>query len=241
MKSSVDDIRRRFDRDVERFSNLETGQTTTIDAPLMMALAIQAALAATPQAAHLLDVGCGAGNYSLKLLEAQPNTEITLVDLSRPMLDRAVERIRAVSNGAIHTRQGDIRELDFEPGQFDIIFAAAVLHHLRGVEEWEAVFNKFYVSLKPGGSMWVVDLVSHANPDVQAMMWERYGRYLTALKDEAYRDHVFDYIEMEDTPRPLTYQLDLLGAVGFEEITVLHKVSCFAAFGGKKPDQVTSR
>jgi tRNA (cmo5U34)-methyltransferase len=34
MKSSVDEIRRRFDADVERFSNLDTGQSSTVDAPL---------------------------------------------------------------------------------------------------------------------------------------------------------------------------------------------------------------
>ncbi|MGI6419673.1 MAG: hypothetical protein ACOX1P_28900 [Thermoguttaceae bacterium] len=33
-KSTVDEIRQRFDADVERFSNLETGQSATIDAPL---------------------------------------------------------------------------------------------------------------------------------------------------------------------------------------------------------------
>ena len=60
LKSSVEEIRQRFDNDVERFSNLEVGQTTTIDAPIMMTLATQAAAAATPNATHLLDVGCGA-------------------------------------------------------------------------------------------------------------------------------------------------------------------------------------
>ena len=38
MKSSVDDIRRRFDADVDRFSNLETGQSATIDAVLALDL-----------------------------------------------------------------------------------------------------------------------------------------------------------------------------------------------------------
>ena len=38
-KSTVAEIRERFDNDVERFSNLETGQTSTIDAALVMALA----------------------------------------------------------------------------------------------------------------------------------------------------------------------------------------------------------
>ena len=54
MKSTVDEIRRRFDNDVERFSNLETGQSATIDAPLAMALVAQAAAATTPQARQVL-------------------------------------------------------------------------------------------------------------------------------------------------------------------------------------------
>ncbi len=37
-KLSLEEIRHRFDSDVERFSNLETGQTATIDAPLAMEL-----------------------------------------------------------------------------------------------------------------------------------------------------------------------------------------------------------
>lgn len=40
-KSSIDEIRNRFDNDVERFSNLEKGQSATIDAPLAMELITQ--------------------------------------------------------------------------------------------------------------------------------------------------------------------------------------------------------
>jgi tRNA (cmo5U34)-methyltransferase len=231
----MDEIHRRFDNDVERFSNLETGQSTTIDAPLMMDLVIQAAAATTPQATRLLDVGCGAGNFSLKLLEIIPNLDITLVDLSKPMLNRAVERIRAVSKAGITALQGDVRKLAFEPGRFDIILAAVVLHHLREEAEWQSIFTKFHATLKPGGSVWIVDLIMHDNPAVQKLMWERYGRYLTGLRDEAYRDHVFAYIAREDSPRPLLFQLNMLQSVGFEGVEVLHKTNCFAAFGGIKP------
>ena len=68
----------------------------------------------------------------------------------------------------------------------------------------------------------------------KALMWERYGDYLTTLQGEAYRDRVFAYIEEEDTPRPLMFQLDLLRDVGFDHVEVLHKNSCFAAFGAVK-------
>jgi tRNA (cmo5U34)-methyltransferase len=234
MKSSVDDIRRRFDADVERFSNLETGQSATVDAPLAMALVAEAAAATTPHARHVLDVGCGAGNYTLKLLEHLPGLDVTLIDLSRPMLDRATERVGRATTGTVTAIQGDIREMELGSGQFDVVVAAAVLHHLRTDAEWRAVVRAFHRTLRPGGSVWVFDLVQSAIPSVQRLMWGRYGEYLKALKDEAYRDHVFAYVEKEDTPRPLTFQLDLLREVGFGQVDVLHKNVCFAAFGAVK-------
>lgn len=79
--------------------------------------------------------------------------------------------------------------------------------------------------------MWLFDLVESAIPAVQRLTWARYGEYLAGLKDEADRDHVFAYVEKEDTPRPLTFQLDLPREVGFAQVEVPHKTVCFAAFG----------
>ena len=233
-KSTVEEIRQRFDADVERFSNLETGQSATVDAPLAMSLIAEVAAATTPQATSVLDVGCGAGNYTLRLLDRLPNLSVTLIDLSRPMLDQAVARIQAVTSGKIEAIQGDIREIDIGLQSHDIVLAASVLHHLRAESQWRSVFTKFFAGLRPGGSVWIFDLIDSSIPEVQATMRRRYGEYLTQLKDEAYRDQVFAYVEKEDTPRSLMFQLDLLREVGFSQFDVLHKNSCFAAFGAVK-------
>jgi tRNA (cmo5U34)-methyltransferase len=234
MKSTVDEIRQRFDADVERFSNLETGQSATVDAPLAMELVARAAAAVTPRARHVLDVGCGAGNYTLKLLEFLPNLDATLIDLSRPMLDRAGERVGRATSGRVTTLQADIREVKLPERGFDFVLAAAVLHHLRTDEEWRTVFAALHGALRSGGSLWVSDLVESSIPAIQELMHRRYGEYLLRLKDEAYRDHVLAYVEKEDTPRPLPFQLDLLRQVGFVRVEVLHKNVCFAAFGAVK-------
>jgi tRNA (cmo5U34)-methyltransferase len=234
MKSTVEQIRERFDQDVERFSNLETGQSATVDAPLALELIASVASAVTPSATHLLDIGCGAGNYTLKILQHLPNLNVTLVDLSKPMLDRAVERVRPVTNGEIKTAQADIRDLDLGDSQFDIIVAAAVFHHLREDSEWSRVFRKCHRSLRTGGAIWISDLVEHSNREAQAVMWARYGAYLEQLRGPEYREHVFAYIEREDTPRSVLYQVDLLRKVGFREVEILHKNGCFAAFGAVK-------
>lgn len=233
-KSTVDEIRTRFDNDVDRFSNLQIGQSSTIDAPLVLDLIAHAAATVVPNATDLLDIGCGAGNYTLKLLQRLPNINVTLVDLSRPMLDRAAMRVRAAATGEITTQQVDIRTLELEEESFDVIVAAAVLHHLRGDEEWEAVFAKFWKALRPNGCIWISDLILHTTPPINAMMWSRYGDYLTDLQDADYRDKVFAYVEKEDTPRPLMFQLDMLRKVGFRQVEILHKNSSFAAFGAIK-------
>jgi tRNA (cmo5U34)-methyltransferase len=234
MKSTVEEIRDRFDHDVERFSNLATGQSATIDAPLVLDLIARAAAATDPRATRALDVGCGAGNYALKLLEVLPLRSVDLIDLSAPMLARATERIAAASGAELRAIQADIREVELEPERYDVVVSAATLHHLRSDEEWETVFAKLYAALRPGGSLWISDMVAHSIPEVHRLMWERYGGYLEGLRDAAYRDHVFAYIEKEDTPRSLVYQLDLLRKVGFPAVEVLHKNSTFAAFGAVK-------
>jgi tRNA (cmo5U34)-methyltransferase len=233
-KSTVDEIRERFDRDVDRFSNLETGQSATIDSPLMLELVAEAAARTTPGAKSVLDIGCGAGNYTLKLLQSLPGLDCTLVDLSRPMLDRAHDRVSAATSGPVETIQGDIREIDLAAGRFDVILSAMVLHHLRTDDEWHAVFTKLFQALRPGGSLWIADHIRHEIPEIQDAMTDRWGDYLVDFQGPPYRDKVFAYVEKEDTPHTLTFQLDTLRSVGFESIDVLHKNNLFAAFGGRK-------
>jgi tRNA (cmo5U34)-methyltransferase len=233
-KSSVEEIRKRFDHDVERFSNLETGQQATVDAPLTMELITLAAASNNPDANNILDIGCGAGNNTLKLLEQLPDLNCDLIDLSQPMLDRAEARVKAESLGRIRTLQEDFRKADLPSEHYDIVIAAAVLHHLRDDEDWEMAFQKIFDLTAPGGSVWITDLVTHEVEYIHQMMWTRYGDYLESIGGTEYRKEVFAYIEKEDSPRPVTYQLNLLKKSGFERVEILHKNSCFAAFGAIK-------
>lgn len=233
-KSTLTEIRERFDRDVDRFSNLITGQQAAMDAPLVMDLITQAAKNAAPHARKILDIGCGAGNNTLKLLTMINPLDCDMVDLSRPMLERARQRISRINTGEIRLFQEDIRTVKLPENNYDIILAAMVLHHLREDQDWEGIFQKLYRLTAPGGSIWIADFVTQENPTIQEIMWNRYGKYLETMGGTNYKEKVFAYIDKEDSPRPVTYQLDLLRKVGFSEIEILHKNSCFVAFGAIK-------
>ncbi|GAA5220026.1 class I SAM-dependent methyltransferase [Membranihabitans marinus] len=229
-KSSLDEIRQRFDNDVERFSNLDTGQKTTIDAPFTLELITSAAQILCPNADQVLDIGCGAGNYTVKLLSKLPNLNCSLVDLSQAMLDKAKERVENITHGQVNIQQQDILQYHYGDSQLDIVLAGAVLHHLRSDGDWQTVFTKIYKALKPGGCLFVVDLIEHESSMVSQFIWNQYGEYLIDLGGESYKDDVLAYIDKEDSPRSLNFQMKTLYNAGFSTIDILHKNLCFGAY-----------
>lgn len=233
-KSTIEQIRERFDQDVERFSRLETGQQATIDAPLVLEIVAQTAATHLQPHGRLLDLGCGAGNFTLSVLSWVSPLDCTLVDLSRPMLERARERVAAAKSGTVEIVQADMRDLAFGENSFDAILAGAVLHHLRDDRDWRKMFQQLHNWLRPGGLLFVADLVVLDDPAVHALMWRRYGDYLESLGGADYRKKVFDYIDQEDSPRSLKFQMELLRESGFQNYDALHRHSVFATYYARK-------
>ncbi len=233
-KSTTEQIRQRFDADVERFSKLETGQQATMDAPMILDVVSRSAACHVRPHETLLDLGCGAGNFTLRVLSQVSPLDCVLVDLSRPMLERAAQRVKAATSGSVQTIQSDMRLLSFEPASFDMILAGQVLHHLREDDQWQAMFARLYEWLRPAGTLFVADFVAFDDAGIQTVMMSRYAEHLENLGGAEYRDKVLAYCDAEDSPRSVKYQFDLLRTVGFRDFDVLHRNALFAAFYAKK-------
>ena len=229
-KKTAAEIASYFDGEVERFSDLATGQASIKDARLMMDIFAEVAPVLVPEARRILDLGCGAGNQTLNLLRAFPDADCTLLDISTAMLERARERVGSVAAGKVTLVAGDLRTAELPEGGFDIVVAAAVLHHLRDEADWRAGFSRIYKLLKDGGVLLVSDLIRHENPAVEAVFKARQEAFLREALGDAEAERILRSIAASDTPSPLEYQFDLLRKIGFREVALLHKTLVFGAY-----------
>lgn len=84
-------------------------------------------------ARRILDVGSGAGQLAKHVLKyADPEAELTCIDLSHEMLLRARQRLKSVRPRYIVS---DLKHLPFADGSFDCVTCGYVLEHLPDARE----------------------------------------------------------------------------------------------------------
>jgi trans-aconitate 2-methyltransferase len=97
-----------------------------------------------PKPSSVVDLGCGPGNMTAKLLEQWPEAKVLGLDSSAEMIERAQEN--AVP-GRLDFVLQDLR--DWKPDQpVDVIVTAATLHW---VPDHLPLVRRFMASLAPGG------------------------------------------------------------------------------------------
>ncbi len=110
----------------------------------------------------LLDLGGGAGTYSIQFCKSYPKLQVTLFDLPHTIeaASRAIqqegmhERIRTIS--------GNFNE-DEISGQFDTVFLSDMLHY-QTADENARLIRRLYAVVAPGGRIVVKDMFVNGNP-----------------------------------------------------------------------------
>ena len=78
---------------------------------------------------RLLDVGCGPGSLTLDLARHVPNGEIVALDRAEGVLEEA-RRTLHESATPVRVISGDVYQLPFADGSFDVVHAHQVIQHL---------------------------------------------------------------------------------------------------------------
>ena len=97
---------------------------------------------------RVLDFGCGPGTISIGLAKAVEPGEVHGIDMEDSHIGLAQSAAVAGGHGNATFRVGDVTDLPFEDGSFDVAHCHAVLMH---VPDTKAVIGEVKRVLKPGG------------------------------------------------------------------------------------------
>ena len=105
----------------------------------------------------LLDVGGGAGTYSMAFCERYPELQATIIEL--PIAARVARRViqEAGLGERVRVEEGDVFTRGL-PGSYDVIFISNMLHG-QGPEENQALFKKMAAAVRPEGIIVVRDVL----------------------------------------------------------------------------------
>ena len=97
----------------------------------------------------LLEVPVGTGVLTMPVYREIPKAEITCLDYSADMMEAAKERAKSLGLENISFQQGDVGNLPFDDGSFDIVLS---LNGFHAFPDKEAAYRETFRVLKPGGT-----------------------------------------------------------------------------------------
>lgn len=101
----------------------------------------------------IIDIGCASGFSSFEQLEREQPSHVTGIDFCDSMIDAAnLEKAkRELSN--IDFETGDVRDLRFADGEFDMAYTTRVIINLATWEEQKAAIDECLRVVRPGGKL----------------------------------------------------------------------------------------
>jgi phosphoethanolamine N-methyltransferase len=147
---------------------------------------------------RVLDVGSGLGGPAF-LMASEYKAKVSGVDLTQQIVDIASERQKEKNIGNVSFYQGDIHQMNWDEGSFDVIWSRETLLH---VPDKDALFQKFYHWLAPGGAVMITDYARRVGRGS-----EKFENYIQEsgyplLELEKYADHIrqagFEQVTIQD-------------------------------------------
>lgn len=118
-----------------------------------------------PDGGRVLDIGTGPGRLVAEIARRRPGLDVVGIDPSSDMLIRARRRTAGLENARAVLASAE--DLPFEEASVDAVVSSLSSHHW--TDAAAALAEQARV-LAPGGRLWVLDLASHIDHDLGAMV-----------------------------------------------------------------------
>ena len=180
----------------------------------------------------VLDLGCGTGNITKRVMERFPHARVTCLDLSENMIEIAKQKLSDYN--AIEYVIGDFTQMQSDE-KYDAIISSLALHHIPTDEQKEQMYKSIYESLENGGVFYNADVIK-ANSPYNQQLYDQIAiddMMKNGLTDEQIDQHK-QKRDANDIPTTLINHVKMLEKVGFVQIDVIWKYYSNAVYGGVK-------
>lgn len=197
---------------------------------------------------RILELGCGTGELSLKILNRYPDAQIIALDYSPRMLQFAQDKITAAKYQQRWTGiQADFGDWANNPenlpknldisSEFDACVSSLAIHHLQDEMKWK-LFERIAASLCQKGCFWNADPILPESPALAEVYkaareeWSvQQGSNLTEIRAKLGASSTQGY-SSQDQLASLDAHLQMLSKAGFKTVAVPWKYYGLAVFGG---------
>ena len=152
---------------------------------------------------HILDLGCGPADISIRFARAYPDCEIDGLDGASRMLAQGKLAIqKAQLQDRIHLLEGILPGVDLPRDDYDVIISNSLLHHLHTPDVlWESIKQ----SGVPGTRVFIMDLMRPESEKVAREFVDLYARD----EPQVLREDFYHSLCAAFLPEEIQSQLDI--------------------------------
>ncbi|MUG48009.1 class I SAM-dependent methyltransferase [Paenibacillus sp. FSL W8-0186] len=137
-----------------------------------------------PEAAQVLDVGCGYGPIGLTAARLAGRGHVTMIDVNQRAVELAKENAANNKIANVTIVESDLFAALGEQ-QFDVILTNPPIR--AGKEVVHAIFEGAYERLREGGALWIVIQKKQGAPSAKQKLESLFAQVEEVTKDKGYR------------------------------------------------------
>ena len=198
-----------------------------------------------PNPKTVIDLGCGDGILGRMILQQYPDSSVTFIDFSDPMLSAVRDKIKN-SPGA------RVVKADFSSpvwldsisrgGQYDLVVSGFAIHH-QSDERKKSLYSEIYNILCNQGIFLNLEHVASITTEIAELFDSYFVDCLTKFhkndippksREEIGQEYHNRSDKKENILAPVRLQCEWLQEIGFTDVDCYFKIFELAIFGGRK-------
>ena len=144
---------------------------------------------------NVLDVGTGTAQIPIELARRPVQCRITAIDLANEMLAVAHRNVAAAGLKNVTLELVDAKGLPYAEASFDVVMSNSIVHH---IPKPEATFAEMHRVLRPGGLLFVRDLLRPDSTDAVERFVARYAGDETPHQQQLFRQSLHASLTLDE-------------------------------------------